>query len=87
MGAPARRRFLSLLAGLTTGPHWLVGKANAQPQPGNQLEPLIARLTGGKPVGRGRVSVNTPRLADNGHSVPLTVSVTSPMTKADYVRS
>jgi sulfur-oxidizing protein SoxY len=31
--------------------------------------------------------VDTPRLADNGHSVPLTLSVESPMTAADHVRS
>ena len=28
-----------------------------------------------------------PRLADNGHSVPLKISVESPMTAADHVRS
>lgn len=87
MIASARRRFLSFLAGFAVTPLWPVGAARAQPQPANQLEPLIAKLTGGKPVNGGRVTVSTPRLADNGHSVPLTVSVTSPMTAADHVRS
>ena len=31
--------------------------------------------------------METPRLADNGHSVPFKVSVESPMTAADHVRS
>jgi sulfur-oxidizing protein SoxY len=87
MSSSARRRFLSVLAGLAAIPLWPAGRARAQPQPANQLEPLIAKLTGGAAVNSGRVSVNTPRLADNGHSVPLTVSVTSPMSAADYVRS
>jgi sulfur-oxidizing protein SoxY len=87
MSASARRRFLSMLAGLAATPLWPVGKARAQPQPANQLDPLIAKLTGGATVNRGRVTVSTPRLADNGHSVPLTVSVTSPMTASDHVRS
>lgn len=87
MSSSARRRFLSVLAGLAAIPLWPAGRARTQPQPANQLEPLIAKLTGGAAVNSGRVSVNTPRLADNGHSVPLTVSVTSPMSAADYVRS
>jgi sulfur-oxidizing protein SoxY len=31
--------------------------------------------------------VDTPLLADNGHSVPLKISVASPMTTVDHVRS
>jgi sulfur-oxidizing protein SoxY len=87
MSASARRRFISVLAGLAATPLWVARGVRAQPQPANQLEPLIAKMTGGKPVRRGRVTVSTPRLADNGHSVPLTVSVTSPMTAADHVLS
>lgn len=51
------------------------------------LDPLIAKLTGGAAVREGRVTLDVPRLADNGHSVPLKVSVTSPMTERDYVRT
>ena len=35
----------------------------------------------------GRVSLEIPPLAENGNSVPLTVSVDSPMTAAEHVRS
>ena len=49
--------------------------------------PLVQQVTGGAPVRAGRVTVDTPHLADNGHSVPLKVSVQSPMTAADHVRS
>jgi len=35
----------------------------------------------------GRVRLELPLLVDNGNSVPLKVSVESPMTEADHVRS
>ena len=82
MDTRARRRFISVLAGLAAAPLWRAGTARAQADP---FEPLVRKLTGGAAVNRGRVTVDTPRLADNGHSVPLKVSVASPMTAADYV--
>ena len=33
------------------------------------------------------IKLSIPRLADNGHSVPLEVTVDSPMTPAEYVKS
>ncbi len=35
---------------------------------------------------RGRVRLELPVLADNGNSVPMKVSVESPMTEADHVK-
>jgi sulfur-oxidizing protein SoxY len=84
MDISARRRFISLLAGLAAVPLLPARAARAQPDP---FAPLVLQVTGGAPVRLGRVTVDTPRLADNGHSVPLTVSVESPMTAADHVRS
>ena len=43
-------------------------------------------LFGDRPVQEGRVTVKLPPIAENGHSVPMTVSVESPMTSEDYVR-
>ena len=80
----ARRRFVSVLASLVVTPLLPARTASAQSDP---LLPLIEKITGGAPVRPGRVTVDTPRLADNGHSVPLKVSVASPMSTADYVRS
>lgn len=77
-----RRRFVAVLAGLATAP-LLARAARAQ---SDTLAPLILKIAGGAPVRAGRVTVDTPRLADNGHSVPLKVSVESPMTAADHVR-
>lgn len=36
---------------------------------------------------RGRVKLEIPRLAENGNIVPTLISVESPMTEQDYVRS
>lgn len=84
MDAPERRRFISVLAGLAAAPLLPIRAAQAQPDP---FAPLLLKVTGGAPVRAGRVTVDTPRLADNGNSVPLKVSVESPMTAADHVRS
>ncbi|MGH8702950.1 MAG: thiosulfate oxidation carrier protein SoxY, partial [Burkholderiales bacterium] len=84
MDRSARRRFISGLAGLATALLLRARGARAQPDP---FAPLILQVTGGAPVRLGRVTVDTPRLADNGHSAPLKVSVESPMTAADHVRS
>lgn len=43
-------------------------------------------LFGERPVTEGRVTVKLPPIAENGYSVPLTVSVDSPMTSEDYVK-
>lgn len=43
-------------------------------------------LFGDRPIQEGRVTVTLPPIAENGHSVPLSVSVDSPMTDADYVK-
>jgi sulfur-oxidizing protein SoxY len=83
MGTPTRRRFISVLAGIAASP-LLPAYAQQKPDP---LGGLVRKLTGGAAVTPGRVIVDTPRLADNGHSVPLKVSVESPMTAADHVRS
>jgi sulfur-oxidizing protein SoxY len=84
MNMSARRRFVALLAGLAAVPLLPFRAARAQADP---FAPLILRVTGGAPVRTGRVTVDTPRLADNGHSVPLAVRVESPMSAADHVRS
>ena len=36
---------------------------------------------------RGRVKLELPILADNGNSVPMKVTVQSPMTEADHVKT
>jgi sulfur-oxidizing protein SoxY len=59
--------------------------AAAQHQPATQA--AIAKVTGGKPVQEGRVKLELPPIAENGNTVPLKVSVESPMTAADFVKA
>jgi sulfur-oxidizing protein SoxY len=81
----ARRRFFSFLAGVAALP--LLAARPASGEPADPFADLVRKITRGAAVKPGRVTVDTPRLADNGHSVPLSVSVESPMTAADHVRS
>ncbi len=62
------------------------GLARAQ-TPADPLATLVRDITGGAALTPGRVTIDTPRLADNGHSVPLKVSVDNPMTATNHVRS
>ena len=79
-----RRHFLSLIAGTAAA---ALGARESRAAAADPLAPLVAKLTGGAPVRAGRVRLEMPRLADNGHSVPLRIAVQSPMTAADHVRS
>jgi sulfur-oxidizing protein SoxY len=47
----------------------------------------IRTVTGGAAVQSGKVKLDIPPLVENGNSVPMTVTVTSPMTPTDYVKS
>ncbi len=53
----------------------------------SDAEALIQKFTGGKQAATGKVSLNTPEIAENGNTVPVTVDVESPMTKDNYVDS
>ena len=47
----------------------------------------IKQVTGDAAVRPGRVTLDIPPLVENGNTVPLTVSVESPMTEADFVKA
>ena len=78
-----RRQALALGAGSAalTVVGWGQG-ANATPK---AAAADIAKFTGGKPVEQGKVSIEMPEIAENGNTVPLSVSVDAPMTEADHV--
>ena len=50
-------------------------------------DPLVFSFTKGSSVMPGRVRLELPKVADNGFSVPMTVSVDSPMTEREHVRT
>jgi sulfur-oxidizing protein SoxY len=52
-----------------------------------ELSTAIAAFAGGAPVRAGRVNLDVAPLVENGNSVPITLSVQSPMTPADHVKA
>ena len=51
----------------------------------NNVDEVIGKFTGGKTPAAGRVKLDLPEIAENGNTVPMTVSVESPMTAQSYV--
>ena len=84
-----RRR---VIAALASGSAWLAAWgattscASDEPAAPDPFPRLARAITGGAPIRAGRVRIDTPRLADNGHSVPITVRVESAMTVQEHVR-
>ncbi|MBM3340551.1 MAG: sulfur oxidation protein SoxY [Betaproteobacteria bacterium] len=86
----ARRRVLKSLAGgvlLPAAAPALAQMPSTQRLPLMQLVPVLKDIAAGKPVNEGKVKLEIPHLAENGHLVPLTVSVESPMTPDNHVRT
>jgi sulfur-oxidizing protein SoxY len=84
----SRRKFLAAAGGLAVATALPV-PARAQlnrTQPNNMPE-VIARLVGTATINQGRVKLGLPPLVENGHLVPLTVAVESPMTATDHVKA
>ncbi|MBV1705730.1 MAG: thiosulfate oxidation carrier protein SoxY [Hyphomicrobiales bacterium] len=46
----------------------------------------IKKFTGGKATTKGALKLTLPQIAENGNTVPMGVSVDSPMTAASYVK-
>jgi len=82
-----RRAFLLLTAGALAAPARAQLPPNIAALRKAALEEAVHKATGGAPVRAGRVKLDLPPLIDNGNTVPLSVSVDSPMTEADHVRS
>ncbi|WP_407184618.1 SoxY-related AACIE arm protein [Bradyrhizobium centrosematis] len=82
-----RRQFLSLAGGVTAaGTLPIVTLRPLQATPA-MLNGAIRNLVGEAPVRTGRVKLDIPPLVENGNTVPMTVSVASPMTADDHVKS
>ena len=57
----------------------------APAQAANDSADLIKKFTGGKAPTEGKVKLDLPEIAENGNTVPMTVSVESPMTEQSHV--
>jgi sulfur-oxidizing protein SoxY len=83
----SRRRFLGLAgstAVLGAIPIVTVRPVEATPA---MLATAIRNVVGEAPVRTGKVKLDVPPLVENGNTVPMTVSVSNPMTPDDYVKS
>ncbi len=82
-----RRQFLNLAGGATVvGTIPIVTLHPLQATPA-MLNSAIRNVVGEAQIRTGRVKFDIPPLVENGNTVPMTVSVASPMTAADYVKS
>jgi sulfur-oxidizing protein SoxY len=84
MGKVSRRQFILAAAGGLALPPALRGAAEASPE---SAAAALKAIRGEAPVREGKVALDIPPIAENGNSVPLTVSVESPMSAAEHVRS
>ncbi|MGC2777032.1 MAG: thiosulfate oxidation carrier protein SoxY [Bradyrhizobium sp.] len=83
MGAINRRQAFLLGGGfvaLTVMPM----AANAEPS--NDAADLIKKFTDGKEAAKGKITLDLPEIAENGNTVPLALTVESPMTSDNYVK-
>ena len=82
-----RRQFLSIAGGVTvagTIPIVTLRPLEATPA---MLNTAIHNIVGEAQIRSGKVKLDIPPLVENGNTVPMTVSVASPMTADDYVKS
>ncbi|CCD98186.1 thiosulfate oxidation carrier protein SoxY [Bradyrhizobium sp. STM 3809] len=83
MGAINRRQAF-LLGGGFVALTVLPMAANAEPS--NDAAELIKKFTGGKEATKGKITFDLPEIAENGNTVPLALTVESPMTAENYVK-
>jgi sulfur-oxidizing protein SoxY len=82
-----RRQFLGLAGGaavLGAIPAVTLRPAEATPA---TLAAAIRNVVGAAVMRSGKVKLDVPPLVENGNTVPMTVSVASPMTPEDHVKS
>ena len=85
--ASTRRRFLGLAGGaaaIGVVPVVSLRPAAATPE---TMAAAIRNVVGNAAVRTGKVKLDVPPLVENGNTVPMTVSVASPMTAEDHVKS
>ena len=71
------------MAGASLAPH----EALAQAVKAGAHQELLNKLVNGKKAQAGKVTVRMPEIAENGNTVPITVSVDNPMTPQNYVKA
>ena len=81
---PSRREFLIGSAGIGLASAQTLVSASATPA---MLEEAIRNVIGEANLHAGKITLEVPPIVENGNTVPVTVIVDSPMSKADHVKS
>jgi len=79
-----RRKLLCGTLGLSASVVFGASRAFAEAA---DVEAAIKAIAAGAEVGTGKIKLKAPEIAENGNSVPISVSVDSPMTADAYVES
>ena len=84
----SRRQFLLSAGGAAAG-FGLASVLQVKPAGATPaaMQEAIRKVVGSARVSTGKVKLDLPPLVENGNTVPLAVSVESPMTAADHVRA
>jgi sulfur-oxidizing protein SoxY len=77
----SRRQALALGAGALATAGLRAAPALAK----NDADELVKKFAGGKEPVKGKVKLDLPEIAENGNTVPMNVSVESPMTEQSHV--
>jgi len=83
MQTMSRREVLMLASGGATA-LVILGESSALATPA-EADAEIAKFTNGKTMEQGKITVELPEIAENGNTIPLLITVDSPMTAEDYV--
>jgi sulfur-oxidizing protein SoxY len=84
MQDPSTRRDFIALAGSAAVFAVTLRPAEATPA---SMAAAIRSVVGSETVKTGKVKLDVPPLVENGNSVPMTISVASPMAPEDHVKS
>ena len=80
----SRRAFVLMLA---SAPAFAQLPPNITAQRQAALREAMRKVTGGAAVRAGKVTISIPPLIDNGNTVPISVTVDSPMTEKEHVKA
>ena len=81
-----RRSMLTLSAGAVIGAAAGM-RVNPALSAADDTMAKVMEFSGGTEPAMGTISLNAPEIAENGNTVPVSVSVDSPMTEDDHVTS
>jgi sulfur-oxidizing protein SoxY len=86
-GLATRRGFLAGAATLAGGMLLVSVKTDSARATPATMNAAIKKVIGEAPLRKGKVIIDVPPLVENGNTVPVTISVESPMTAADHVKA